>query len=108
MQKPSGLSEFLIAEMNKRKLSQREFATLMGIDYSTISKHISGKIAKPSLDFLVRLSEGTHTNLQTVIAFAYPEVADKMKFDPEILLLAERLDRLPEDVKEFILSAAGV
>lgn len=108
LKKSSGLGDFIVAEMQKRDLSLRKFAELVGVNHSTLSKHINGEIEKPGLDFLVSLSVATQTNLQTLVAYSYPEIADRMNVNPDMLLLAQRLDRLPEDLKEFILSKAGV
>lgn len=98
------LAEFLEIEMNQRKMSVREFARFVGVSHSVISKHHNKEDITPSIDFLLKLSEKTETNLQAVLAMAFPDVMKKTALSPRATILAQRFDNLSEPIQDMLLS----
>ncbi|GEM_PF-4203641 len=93
------LEEFINSEIKKRSMSMREFAKYIGVAPSTISQFLSNDERKVSIDFLVKLSEGTNTDLATIVAMVYPE---RTGIDAETRILAERIAQLPPEQYKVI------
>ena len=95
---PTTLGDFIKSEIEKRGMSAREFATLVGVAPSTITTYLSGQgKTEPTLSFLHKLAKQTDTPLGTIIAFAYPDVAGELStLPPETVLLAIRISKLPK------------
>ncbi len=97
--------QFLIDEMKRRDMSNRQFADLVGVSNSTINRAVDAKKpTQPTLDFLVKLSKTTSTSLFTLIEMAYPDVTDESKVNPSTQVLAQRIERLPEHIQEALMS----
>jgi transcriptional regulator with XRE-family HTH domain len=97
------LSEFIRDEMNKRKMTARQFAEFLEVAPSTVTTYLRGQETEPTLAFLRKLAKQTDTPLATVIAVAFPDVAGEIgDVSPHILLLATRLSNLPESVLNII------
>lgn len=52
------LREFLLEEIQRRHMSAREFARMVGVAHPSITTHLNedGRIREPSVDFLVKLA----------------------------------------------------
>lgn len=102
------LREFIEREMTTRSMSTHEFADFVGVSQSTISRAMAFEDApEPKLDFLAKLAVATGTDIGALVALVKPEAS---KIDPTARLLAERIEKLsPEDrefLDTFILGAA--
>ncbi len=106
--KPITLADFIETEMKDRNMGVREFARFVGVSHSTLSKHLTRKRNRPvpREDLLVKLSDATGVNLLTLFALAYPGVAARTALSPRAMLLAQRFEKLPEAVQDFIFRAA--
>ena len=85
--------------MKLKKKNKKEFAALIGVSHSTIGRIINNR-DEPSLDTLIKLSKGTDTDIVMIIALVAGKQIKTAK--AESLLLAERIDRLPEKTKKLI------
>jgi transcriptional regulator with XRE-family HTH domain len=99
-----GLKEFIRSEMSRRDMSGRAFAEFVGVTNKTITRYLNDPDATPSLDFLVKLSRTTKTDLISIISLAFPDVAAETRPSPEAIILAQRFQQLPEDVQNFLRS----
>lgn len=97
----TSLSSFIQQEMQKRHMSQRQFAMMVGVSNQTISRAVSfnNDNFDPSLEFLAKLARATHVDICTLVALIYPEDSS---ISGRARLLAERIDRLPPEVQEII------
>jgi plasmid maintenance system antidote protein VapI len=101
--KPMSLGEFLAEDMARRKMTMREYAAWLGVSHSTIGNHINGRSRGVREPFLARLSEKTGVSMVTLRALADQGFAEQVGLSARALLLAERFDKLPESVQDFIL-----
>lgn len=99
------LRGFILAEMNRRKLSMRQFAALIGVSHGTVSRFMADVEALPTLDFLVKLSRGTNADLVALLGLVYPEDVRQYDGDPEGRIFLKRYKELPEETREFIRRA---
>ncbi len=106
---PRTLGEFIQREIDRRHLSNRQFADLLGVSHTIINKfldHGSKDVGEPSLDFLVKLGKGTGTNPLVLLALADPRIADSLRelaqADNSALLRSQRIEQLPENMREAI------
>lgn len=99
------LAEFIEFEMKRREMGTREFARFLGVSPSTISKHTNEeKVITPSVEFLVALADRTETNLESILAIAFPAVAERTALSPRAAILAQNLDHLPEALQDMLLT----
>lgn len=99
------LAQFIEFEMKRREMGVREFARFIGVSPSAISKHTNrAHEITPSIEFLVNLAEKTETDLMSILAMAFPAIADKMTISPRAMILAQRLDNLPKAAQDMILA----
>lgn len=95
-------AEFLQQEMRRRDLSVRQFAEVIGIDHSTLSKLMRfEKPPTPSTETLIAVSKATGVSLTTLIALAFPDLKN-IEVTANVLMLAERIERLPPDKRDLI------
>lgn len=95
-------SEFIEAEIKKRSMSIREFSRFVGISHSAISKYLSNPDeTNISIEFMVRVSEATKTDLASIVAMVYPDLTT---VNPDIRVLAERIANLPDDKRQMVES----
>lgn len=93
------LSEFVWQEIVNRRISQREFADLLGVSHTTIGRIVRGEVTDPTLGFLVKLANVTHTDICALIAIIHPEA---FQSGAESRILADRINRLPADQRKLI------
>jgi len=100
------LIRFIEDEMKKRDMSIRAFARLCDISKTQMASVLNGT-QTPGLQFIHKLADGTNTNINTIVAFIFP---DQSEVDPEIALLAERIANLSADdrriAEAFVLGLA--
>lgn len=97
----STISEFIKQDMERRGMSLREYADLIGSTHPTVSKYINEPQHNVQWDFLVRLSRATSTDIGTLARIAAPEAA--VEIVPDSMSIAERINRLPVDMRINIL-----
>jgi transcriptional regulator with XRE-family HTH domain len=105
MKRDLTLGEFILAEMDKRRMSAREFALFVGVTHSTINKFVhfgSKDVGYPSIEFLGKLAQATHSDLCAVMALVFPEVTEATQLKPSTIILAQRIEQLPDAVREII------
>jgi len=103
------LSKFIKDEMTKRDMSARQFAAFLDVAPSTVTSHMNaGTKAEPTLTFLRKLAQRTNTPLAIIISLAFPEISEDISsIPPDILLLATRLNSLPEQIRDVIKRLLG-
>jgi len=97
---------FLRAEMERRRLSIREFAAQVKVSHTTIQRFVDENPAKlyvPTLDFLDKLSIATGASLNTLLAICFPESARKLEIDPEVAIICDMAARLPIATRQAVL-----
>lgn len=112
------LKEFILAEMSKRQMSEREFGRMVGVAHTTINYLINQEKKQPrevSTSFVIKLARATNTNAFLLLSIAFPE----LKADLEALvrlpmqstLRLQQIENLPPAAQElidaFLISAAA-
>lgn len=101
----NGFQDFLKTEIKKRQLTPRQFAFFVGVDPSTMTRALDEKKPPaPTVEFVVKVARATHTNAMTLMAMAYPEIAEETNINPSWLLLAQQFEQLPEDFRNVIMA----
>lgn len=102
-QRPLTLRDFILDEMHKRDMSGRQFAEFVGVAQSTISRAIDEREPTgPGVELMLKLADATHTDVTTIFALAFPDVAARTKLSPDAALMAQRIEQLPEHLQEAI------
>lgn len=97
---PQTIQAFITEQMQLRDMSLRQFAELMRVGKSTLSRIMDQRSpAEISIDFLDKLATATNTDITFLVALARPEAT---KRDIAIMRLAERIAQLPPDKREII------
>ncbi len=109
MSRPETLKEFIEQQLRDRYMSARQFADLVGVSNTTINRLISSKPNEdrtPKVDVLLKISKATNTSIIYLLNIAYPEIqkplADAMRTSTDTLLLSQRIEQLPEHIREAI------
>lgn len=92
------LAAFIRAEMDRREMSQRQFAELCGVSSATLNGYLKGKGIDPTLGTLKKLAKATNVDLVTLIDLAFPGELH-LSFPSDVLLLARELTELRESHK---------
>ena len=111
------LREFLLDELQKRHMSARKFAKIVGVSHASITTHLNedGRIKDPSVDFLIKLGKATNTNAMLLLAMAYPALKSELealvRLPIHSTLRLEQIENLPPAAQElidaFLISAAA-
>jgi len=95
------LREFIERQLQERSMSAREFARFVGVASSTISRAMSyDKSSDPSIEFLMKLSRATATDICEIIYLIYPDTRPNRR--PEVTRLADEIATLPPNMQELI------
>lgn len=97
----SNLREFILGEMKRRGMSAREFAKFVGVGHTTINDLVS-KDRIPGIDFLSKLADATQTDLAALMYLTFPETATRNALSADARILAQRIEQLPEPVREAV------
>lgn len=100
--------DFILAEMNKREMSARQFASFIGVSHGTVNRFLDfGKkdVGYPSIDFIEKLAIATDTKLSTIMGLILPQLADRDKDDPDLELLASQLRELTPTERKIVFAA---
>lgn len=108
----TALGEFIVREMKKRGMSEREFADFIGVASSTINGYVSEAKTRhhePSLRFLKQLGEKTGVGMKLLLPLAYPDLARELETEvaPRLLALAERLGELDDSTIDLLFALAS-
>lgn len=96
----AALRDFLEEERNRRNLSGREFAVLLGIANSTLSRLISYKEndpPDPTIELLARIAYATNTELCTLIDLFLGRISEP---NARRKVLLDQLSKLPASRQE--------
>lgn len=105
---PTSLREFIESEINRRGISMREFAELVGTTHGTISRLVDPRNQNTavSVELILKLARSTGTNAFTLLTLVYPELVQDAEFYArariDVALLAERIERLPPAVRDIV------
>lgn len=101
------LADVLETAMLDLEMGVNEFAKKVGVGHSTISKHLNRRRRpEPSITFILKLARALEVSPITLLGIAFPEIADRLPYEPSLLATAERISKLPEAVQDFIRTAA--
>jgi len=112
------LKEFILAEMHKRSMSEREFSRLVGVAHTTINYLINQEKKAPrevTVSFIVKLARATNNNPILLLMLAFPELKPDLKalvgLPTSSAMRLKQIEDLPEGVVEiidaFLMSAAA-
>lgn len=112
------LKDFILAEMNKRGLSEREFSRLVGVAHTTINYLTNQEKNRPrevTVPFIIKLARATNTNTMLLLTFAFPELKPDLealvKLPTQSALRLQQIDSLSEPALEiidaFLISSAA-
>lgn len=103
------LGEFILAEIDKRGISAREFAKLVGVNHKIINKYIdygTKDVGGVSPRFIHKLAKATSFNPLLLYALAYPELQEAITklvhFGVSGSIREQRVEQLPESDVSFI------
>lgn len=104
MTRPYTLKDFIDEYMRDHPEidSYNKFAQHIGVSATTIGEIIKGR-HKPGIDFLTKMAEATNTDFILLVQIAYPEQAGKGRSSPSSQLLADRINRLPNPLREMLI-----
>jgi transcriptional regulator with XRE-family HTH domain len=96
--------EYLIREMQQRKMSARAFAEFIGVSHTLINKLTdTRKPVEPTLDFLSKLAKATSVDVIYLIEVAYPGLIEpEREISPQILSIAQKIEKLPVGLQDAI------
>jgi len=94
------LRDLIKEEMNKRNLSIRDFAKLVGVSHPTISAVLNGE--EPSFDLCRKLAPVLHIPLESVLLSAglLPPASPDTEYAEQILHLLRQLS--PQEQEEIL------
>jgi len=94
-----------------RRLTQRDLAATVGIDFTYLSKLENDRDAPPGDDTIRRLAAALGTDSEHLLAAAGkvpPELKRRATKDPRFAMLLRRLADLPNDRLDDVYKDAGV
>lgn len=101
MNNTPNLRTFIEQQLRERSMSAREFARFVGVSSSTISRAMAhDNTSEPSLTFLSKLANATNTDLCTLVELIVPN--SRGNINPQIIRIAERIDKLPVSAQELL------
>lgn len=112
------LRDFILAEMRKRYMSEREFGRLVGVAHTTIGYVLNPERSKGrelTASFVIKLARATNTNVMLLFALAYPETKPDLEalvgLSTSYVMRAKQLEKLPDAalsmIDAFLLQAAA-
>jgi transcriptional regulator with XRE-family HTH domain len=100
------LSNFILAEIQKRDMSAREFARFIGASHSSVNRLLNysqDEVHYPSVDFILRLAKATNKDVGEIMKLIDPDVpTDDPELDPQVKIIAERIQRLGERERRMV------
>lgn len=98
------LQKFISTQMHERDMNVVDFAKFIGVSHPTISRALDPRETKtPTLEFLFKLSAATGTDIcELVRMVAPPELRRDRKISSNSLAFAERVERLPPELRNLL------
>ena len=94
--------KFLYAEMKRRDMSMRQFAELISVAPTVISRLLDqNSPTKPSVETLAKLAKATSIGIRFIIGLVAPDGIQNVSGDSMTLLA--QINRLPKDKQAVIL-----
>lgn len=93
------LRDFILAELQQRHMSEREFAKLVGVANTTISRAVGETPPEPTLSFLVKLADATSVDICTLVLLALDR---QPTTNLSIRLTTQRIERLPPRMRAVV------
>ena len=98
-------SEFLVAEMKRRDMSQREMARWLEVSSQTVNRLVDPRSPDdPSIMILLRVSEKTGVSLLALVEMAYPDAVRASDLSADSRIIAQRIEALPDDMREAVIA----
>ena len=94
------LQEFLLSEMRRLDISARELARRADINSTTLVRILDERNPRtPDLETLEKLAKATGQPVLTLVRLVKPDADD---VDPEALVMARRIQALPEATRKVL------
>jgi transcriptional regulator with XRE-family HTH domain len=94
------IQEFILSELRRLDISARELARRADISSTTLVRILDERNPRtPDLETLEKLSKATGHPLLTLVRLVKPDAAD---VDPEALVMARRIQALPEATRKAL------
>jgi transcriptional regulator with XRE-family HTH domain len=103
--KSGTLGSFILSEIEKRKMSARAFADMVGVTHKTINKFLNygtKDVGYPSVDFLLKLARATNTDICYLMTLVDPNAPNFDHISPEDRALSTRIGNLPPHLRDAI------
>lgn len=95
------LQKIIEGEINKVG-SARQLGERANINHEVINSLRNNPDYRPSIGTLVKLSKYTGLDLTSLVALAYPDVAEETRPDSDALIMAQRFAALPPEIQNAI------
>jgi transcriptional regulator with XRE-family HTH domain len=82
--------------------SIRELARRADINHEILNKIANGKDDTPTIPVIAKMAKYTGTDFMSLVALAYPDLAEQAAIEAESRLLLENIERLPEDARNAV------
>lgn len=86
----------------KKVGSARQLAERSGINHEVINSLRNIPDYQPSIGTLVKLAKYTGLELTSLVALAYPDVAEETRADSAATIMAQRFAALPPEIQNAI------
>lgn len=101
-QKQNALGQFLDQYIKQKQITVNQFAYKANISHVTIGDIINGKVKRPSILTLEKLSGATGANILTLLAMVSPQYVTHPS--PEVIALEQEINSLPAAHREIVLT----
>ncbi len=95
------LQELIESEIHKAG-SARQLAERSNINHEVINSLRNNPEYKPSIGTIVKFSKYTGLDLTSLVALAYPDVAEETRIDTTAKIMAQRFAALPPEIQSAI------
>lgn len=86
----------------ERAGSIRELSQRSGINHQILNNIANGVEVTPTINVIVKFAEYSSMDFLSLVALAYPDLAQQAILQAESRLLLENIERLPEDVRKAV------
>jgi ribosome-binding protein aMBF1 (putative translation factor) len=95
------LQQIIEAEINKVG-SARQLAERANINHEVINSMRNHPDYRPSIGTLLKLSKYTGLDLTSLVAIAYPDIAEETRPNSAAMIMAQRFASLPPEIQKVI------
>jgi transcriptional regulator with XRE-family HTH domain len=100
------LGAFIREQMRARRQTERAFAQMCNMAQATVNSYLSDNPPTPTIDTLIKISDGTGVDLLIILALTFPQIGDRLDTPADVMLLARALVNLPDNLRNGILAMA--